>query len=163
MATELWIGDRAPDFTVPCVKGGEFILSSEVKRFPVLLYFYPANYGLMCTYYSERMNEFYEDFEKLGVRVFHVNPDTVENHMKWMERVDSRYDHIADIGQTVSKIFGMIVGIPESRDDTSLTNRGFVLIDKRMTIRYIWRAALPPEAPDLKELVEKLRKILKKF
>jgi peroxiredoxin len=162
MTAELWIGDTAPDFTVPCVNGGEFVLSSEVKRSPVLLYFYPANYGLMCTYYSERMNEFYEDFEALRIKVFHVNPDTVDNHKKWMGRIASRYDHIADMEHTVSKIFGMIIGAPGSQDDCGLTNRGFVLIDKKMTIRYIWKAALPPQAPELKELIEELRKILKR-
>jgi len=159
MAKELEVGDMVPDFTAPCVRGGEFTLSSEVKVSPVLLYFYPSNYGLMCTYYSERMNEFHEDLERIGVRMFHVNPETVENHKKWMERVNSVYDHISDTEQRISWMFDMIVGSWEGPG--AFTNRGFVLIDNNMVIRYLWRAAIPVDTRDLTYLIATIEDILK--
>jgi len=155
---KLYAGDNAPDFTVPCVRCGEFTLSSETKECPILLYFYPANYGMMCTYYSEKMNEYIEDFEKLNIKVFHVNDASVENHEKWMERVSSEYDHISDIDQKVSRMYGMIVN--DFEGPGSLTNRGFVLIDTKMMIRYVWRAALPPDIRDIGELIAELHEIL---
>jgi peroxiredoxin Q/BCP len=160
MKDEFWVGDIVPDFTAQCVKCGNFVLSSKVRESPVLLYFYPANYGLMCTYYSEQMNDHYEDFERIGVKVFHVNPDTVESHAGYMRRVSSRYDHMSDLGREVSWIFGMLVGPPENWDDSSLANRGFVLIDKDMTIRYIWRASIPANIVDLDTLVAEIDRIL---
>lgn len=159
MELEPWTGDKAPDFTAQCVRCGKFTLSEKVRTSPILLYFYPANYGMACMYYIQRMNEYHDDIKKLGIQMFHVNPDTAENHEKWMERMDSKYDHIADAGQNVSRMFGMIVG-PSDRGDP-LTNRGFVLIDKNMIIRYVWRASMPPETPELGELIAKLRNALK--
>ena len=159
MTKELSTGDKAPDFTAPCVICGEFSLYAELKKGPVLLYFYPTNYGLMCTYYSERMNEFYDDFEKIGVKVFHVNPESVENHAKYMERLNSRYDHISDAEQKISRAFGMIVGSWEGKD--ALTNRGFVLIDEDMKIRYIWRAEIPVDTRDLGIFTSLIGDILK--
>ena len=76
---------------------GEFTLSQKVKESPILFYFYPVNYGMQCTYYSEAMNDYHDDFWNIGVTVFHVNPDSAENHEEWMERIDTKYDHIADI------------------------------------------------------------------
>jgi len=155
-----YAGDAAPDFTMPCVRGGTFTLSTKTKEHPILLYFYPADYGMMCTYYSEKMNEYLSDFEGLGVKVFHVNPSSVEDHAKWMERVSSEYDHISDIDQEVSRAYGMIVNDYEGPG--SLTNRGFVLVDKNMRIRYVWRAEIPPDIRDLGTLIEDIRKILRR-
>ena len=156
---KLHVGDKAPDFTMPCVKGGSFTLSSEVREQPVLLYFYPSNYGLMCTYYSEKMNEFIDDFKDARIKVFHVNPSSVEDHAKWMDRASSEYDHISDTGQEVSRMYGMVVN--DFDGPGSITNRGFVLIGKDMSIRYVWRAEIPVDTRDLRELIAEIRKILK--
>ena len=39
-------------------------------------------------------------------------------------------------------------------------NRGFVLIDKDMTIRYLWRPDLPNDTVTIDELLDSVRKIL---
>ena len=41
------------------------------------------------------------------------------------------------------------------------TDRGFVLIDKDMTIRYIWRANIPMDTVPIDELIEDVRNALK--
>ena len=159
--TELKAGDKAPDFTMPCVKCGEFTLSSKVTECPVLLYFYPVNYGQTCTRYIEIMNEMYDEFEKIGIKVFHVNPGSAEDHEEWMDRVDSRYDHISDTDQKVSKRYGMIITHPEHPKVFGFTNRGFVLVDKEMTIRLIWRAERPIHTLDIGSLISDICKTLK--
>jgi len=154
---KLHVGDKALDFTMPCVRGITFTLSSETEKCPILLYFYPSNYGLMCTYYSEKMNEYLNDFESLGIKVFHVNPSSVEDHTKWMDRISSEYDHISDIEQKVSRMYGMIV--KDFEGPGSITNRGFVLVDEDMIVRYVWRAEIPVDTRDLGKLVAEIRKI----
>jgi peroxiredoxin Q/BCP len=153
-------GDAAPDFTLPCVRCGEFTLSSKVKESPVLLYFYPVNYGDTCTRYIGLMNEMYDEFERIGIKMFHINPASVEDHGKWMDRIDSLYDHISDTDQKVSKRYGMIITHPEHPKVREFTNRGFVLIDKKMRIRYIWRAERPVHTVDIADLIDKLHNIL---
>ena len=159
--TELKVGDKAPDFTRPCVRCGEFTLSTKVREGPVLLYFYPVNYGQTCTYYIDLMNESYDEFEKAGVRMFHLNPANVEDHSKWMDRVCSKYDHISDRDQEVSRRYGMIITHPEHPKVFGFTNRGFVLVDADMTIRYVWRAERPIHTVDMVSLIAHIRKALK--
>jgi len=155
----LHTGDKAPDFTMPCVRGKEFTLSSETRKNPILLYFYPANYGMMCTFYSQKMNEYIKDFKRLRIKVFHVNPSSAEDHEKWMDRISSEYDHISDTDQKVSRMYGMIIN--DFDGPNSMTNRGFVLIDTYMTIRYVWRAAIPPDTRDLRELIADIKKVMR--
>jgi len=147
---------------MPCVWCGEFTLSEKVKEFPVLLYFYPVNYGQTCTNYIEKMNERFDEFENAGVKMFHLNPGSMEDHSKWMDRTDSKYDHISDVDQTVSKRYGMIVTHPEHPKIFGFTNRGFVLVDEEMTIRYIWRAERPIHTIDLRSLAADIRSTLMK-
>ena len=127
MAEELNVGDKVPDFTVPCVWGKEFTLSEIVKKAPVVFYFYPLNYGMQCTAYTIMMNDYYEGFEAIGTQMFHVNNATVEEHRKWMGRIATRYDHIADKEYVVGRIFGMLVPSP-MKNDPPLTNRGFAMV-----------------------------------
>ena len=159
--TELKVGDKAPDFTMPCVRCGKFTLSSKVRERPVLLYFYPVNYGQTCTSYIDLMNESYDEFEKAGVKMFHLNPAPIEDHSKWMDRVCSMYDHISDADQEVSRRYGMIITHPEHPKVFGFTNRGFVLVDADMTIRYLWRAERPIHTIDLRSLVADIREALK--
>lgn len=158
--TDLKAGDKAPDFTAQCVRCGTFTLSSEVKDSPVLLYFYPVNYGQTCTNYIEKMNEYHDEFRKMGIRMFHINPSSLEDHSKWMDRMSSMYDHISDTDQKISKTYGMIITHPEHPKVFGYTNRGFVLVDREMKIRYIWRAERPIHTVDLDVLAEEVRNIL---
>ena len=160
MTAQLEVGDKVPDFTAQCVRNKEFTLSSVLKETNVLLYFYPANYGLMCTYYSEHMNEFYDDLENIGVTAFHVNPESTENHRGWMGRCASVYDHISDADQNISRMFGMLIGPSYVKEP--LTNRGFALIDKDMILRYVWRAPIPADILDLRSLIATMGEILGK-
>ncbi|MDR0791027.1 MAG: peroxiredoxin family protein [Methanomassiliicoccaceae archaeon] len=161
MAKELNVGDKVPDLTVQCVWCGKFTLSEKVKTSPVLLYFYPANYGMQCISYSEFMSDYHDDLERIGVTVFHVNPDTLENHEKYMKRLGTRYDHMADTDGNVCRIFGMLIPspLPGFRD---VPGRGFALIDKEMVLRYIWRAPSPILLLDIPSLVTELGDILNK-
>jgi len=157
----LEVGDKVPDFTAQCVWCGEFTLSSKVREAPILFYFYPANFGMQCTYYSEEMNDYHDGFEKIGVKVFHVNPESVENHTKYMERLDTRYDHISDAGYSIGRIFGMLMPSSPAEDDGfRMNNRGFALVDSEMTLRYIWRAPSPLNTLYFSSLIDTLREIL---
>ena len=154
------VNDEAQDFTAQCVRCGEFTLSVKVKDSPVLLYFYPVNYGQTCTRYITQMNDVFGEFEKLDVKVFHINPASLEDHEKWMDRMGSEYDHISDTEQKISKMYDMIITHPEHPKVFGFTNRGFVLVDDEMRIRYLWRANRPNDTVDLKLLTETLSGIL---
>jgi len=159
--TELTVGDRTPDFTASSIRGGQFTLSSNVRKTPVLLYFYPVNFGMTCTKYIAQMNEMFDDFDNIGIKMFHLNPDPTDVLTEWMDRTESKYDHIFDEDQKISKTHGMIVTHPEHPKVSGFTNRGFVLVDRDMVIRYLWRADRPNDTVDLRTLIDNIRGILR--
>ena len=155
---ELEIGDMAPDFRMPSVKKEEFHLYEELKDGPILLNFYVGDFGINCSTYMIRMVELAPVFGEIGVRIFPINPDSLESHRVFAERLSSPYDHIFDKGQEVSRTYGAIV--EESPIVKGFTNREFFLIDKEGKIRYIWRAPIPKVLPDMDEVTSEIRKAL---
>ncbi|MCL2143629.1 MAG: peroxiredoxin family protein [Methanomassiliicoccaceae archaeon] len=155
---ELNIGDEAPDFAMPSVDRKEFRLYDELKKGPILLNFYVGDFGINCTTYMMRMIELAPSFEKTGVRIFTINPDGLESHKVFRERLNSPYDHIHDIGQEVSKAYGAI--IEDSPIVKGFTNREFFLIGTDRKIRYIWRAPVPKVLPNMDEIVSDIGNII---
>ena len=156
---DLKVGDKAPDFTLDSVYE-RFTLSERVKKGPVLLYFYVVNFGMTCTNYIALMDERAEEFKRMNVSLVHVNYDTIENHRAWMEHIGTSYEHISDPDLKVSKDYGFIVRKARSPKMMGSTNRGFVLVDKDMTIRYLWRCDFPNDTVPMDELLENVRKAL---
>ena len=155
---ELGIGDNAPDFRMPSVDREEFHLYEELKKGPILLNFYVGDFGINCTNYMMKMIESASAFEDAGVRIFPINPDGLENHRIFRDRLNSPYDHIHDTEQRVSKIYGAIV--EESSIVKGFTNREFFLIGADRKIMYIWRAPAPKVLPDIDEILSEVRKVL---
>lgn|GEM_PF-599132 len=160
MAAELEVGDRVSDFTVQCVWCNEFTLSEQVKKHPILFYFYPVNYGMQCTAYSQLMNDYYDDLEKIGVKMFHVTLDTIDCHKGYMRRLDTRFDHAADTDHNVCRIFGMILPSSVGLGAAGMTTRGFALVDKDMILRYVWRGPSTIHLLDFQLLIAELGEIL---
>jgi len=155
---ELEIGDIAPDFAMPSVDRKEFRLSEELKKGPILLNFYVGDFGINCSTYMVKMIELFPVFEKMGVRIFPINPDGLESHKVFRDRLNSPYDHIHDVKQSVSKTYGAIV--EDSPIVKGFTNREFFLIDMNGKIRYIWRAPVPKVLPDMDEVAKEVAKVI---
>ncbi|MCL2785756.1 MAG: redoxin domain-containing protein [Methanomassiliicoccaceae archaeon] len=152
---ELENGDDAPDFSMRSVDRDEFCLSSELRNGPILLNFYVGDFGINCTTYMMKMIELAEKFASAGVRIFTINPDGLENHRIFRDRLGSPFDHIQDEGQTVSKTYGAIV--EDSPIIKGFTNREFFLIGTDGKIRYIWRATTPKVLPDMDEILREVK------
>ena len=155
----LKVGDKVDDFTLESTKG-VFTLSERVKQGPVLFYFYVINYGKTCTDYIGLMDERADEFKAMNVSLVHVNNDTVENHLAWVKHTGTDYEHLSDKYNSVSRYFGCIVRKARSMKIMGNTDRGFVLIDKDMTIRYIWHAGMPNDTVPMDELLSDIRKTL---
>src|SRR6476469_464799 len=68
----LKVGDKAPDFTtVGAVGGKEFKLhlADQLKKGPVVLYFFPKAYTSGCTAEAHAFSESIGDFKKAGAQV----------------------------------------------------------------------------------------------
>ena len=92
----LEVGDTAPDFTVDSTNGEKFNLYSELKKRPILLNFYVGDFGINCTNYMAKFIESYNRISDLGVRMIPINPDSLDSHKLFKERLGAPFDYLFD-------------------------------------------------------------------
>ena len=154
---ELTIGDTAPDFTMPSTNGS-FSLYEALEENPILLNFYIGDFGINCTNYMTKFIELKDEFDSTGVRIICINPDSLESHRMWKDRMGSPFEYVHDEKQSVSKEYDAIV--KESPLVKGFTNREFYLIGKDAKIRYIWKSPVPKILPEMSEILEDIKKVI---
>ena len=154
----LEVGDIAPDFTLESTSGEKFNLYKELEKGPVLLNFYVGDFGINCQNYLTKFIESYGRIEELGVRMVPLNPDSLDSHKLWKNRLGAPFDFLFDENKAVSNKFGAIVG--PGFMVTGFTNREFFLIGKDRRILYTWKAPTPKNLPEVDEVVEGIKKVL---
>ena len=76
----LKLGDKAPDFsTTGAVGGKEFKLhlAQQIKKGPVVLYFFPKAFTSGCTAEAHAFSEAIADFKKAGAQVIGMSADNI--------------------------------------------------------------------------------------
>ena len=79
-AAALKLGDKAPDFsTTGAVGGKEFKvhLAQQLKKGPVVLYFFPKAFTSGCTAEAHAFSEAIADFKKAGAQVMGMSSDNI--------------------------------------------------------------------------------------
>ena len=77
----LKVGDKAPDFsTVGAVGGKEFKiqLANQLKKGPVVLYFFPKAFTSGCTAEAHAFSESIGEFKKAGAQVIGMSGDDLK-------------------------------------------------------------------------------------
>ncbi len=80
--TDLAIGDKAPDFTLPRNGSGDINLASLQGK-AVVLYFYPKDDTSGCTAQAIDFSAMGADFEAANAVVIGISPDSVKSHDKF--------------------------------------------------------------------------------
>lgn len=82
----LAVGAPAPDFELMASKAGNaypYSLAAELKKGPVVLYFYPAAFTSGCTIEAHKFAEATDDFAALGASVVGVSNDDLATLKKF--------------------------------------------------------------------------------
>lgn len=101
----LTAGRKAPDFELITDAGTPFRLSGHKDR-PVVLFFYPEDDTEGCTIENLEFTARAPEFEKLGVTVLGISPDSVETHCKFRDKYRLRIPLAADPGHKVTSKYG---------------------------------------------------------
>jgi peroxiredoxin len=144
-------GEMAPDFEVLDADRRPFRLSKELRYGPILLVFYPADFGVVCSIEMRMFMEVREEIEKLGYRVVWINTDSIESHLKWRSKTGSPFRMLSDSGGSVSKLYGVF--IDEEGILKNFSNRSIFAIQTDGCIKYKWVAGQPAVSPDLNEVL----------
>jgi len=76
----LKVGDKAPDFTTTGAVGGKAFklhLAQQLKKGPVVLYFFPKAFTSGCTAEAHAFSEAIGDFKKAGAQVIGMSADNI--------------------------------------------------------------------------------------
>ncbi len=104
--TDLAIGDKAPDFTLPRNGGGEINLASLQGK-AVVLYFYPKDDTSGCTVQALDFSAMGADFEAANAVVIGISPDSVKSHDKFAAKHALTVMLASDEEKTVLETYGV--------------------------------------------------------
>ncbi len=107
MASEtLQAGAAAPKFELPSSTGETVDLANYRGR-RVVLYFYPRADTPGCTTEACGFSEAIASYRKLGVPVFGVSPDPIEDVKTFAEKFNFEFPLLADADHAVCEKFGV--------------------------------------------------------
>jgi thioredoxin-dependent peroxiredoxin len=110
-AAPLAKGAAAPDFTLTSTTGGKrapFNLKTELKKGPVVLYFYPAAFTAGCTIEAHMFAEATDDFKKAGAQVIGVSTDPIDKLDKFStQECQGKFPLGADTDAKVAEAYGV--------------------------------------------------------
>jgi peroxiredoxin Q/BCP len=99
-------GITAPDFELPD-ETGELRKLSDFRGQPVVLYFYPKDDTPGCTMEACNFRDDYSAYEKAGVVILGVSPDSVKSHVKFKEKYGLTFPLLADEDHKVCELYGV--------------------------------------------------------
>ncbi|HEV3105377.1 MAG TPA: peroxiredoxin, partial [Trinickia sp.] len=102
-------GDKAPDFTAQASLGGKtytYALADELKKGPVVLYFYPAAFTKGCTIEAHEFAEAVDEYKRYGASVIGVSHDNIDTLTKFsVSECRSKFPVAADEDSKIIKSY----------------------------------------------------------
>ena len=137
------IGDKAPDFTLPTDGNGKVALS-KLRGQKVVLYFYPKDDTSGCTAEACGFRDSLPDFSKSGATVIGVSKDSVASHDKFKKKHELPFTLASDTDGKTCERYGVWVEKSMYGRKYMGIDRATFLIDKKGTIRGLWRKVKVP-------------------
>jgi thioredoxin-dependent peroxiredoxin len=131
-------GDKAPDFEL-LTETGETLRLSSLRDKPVVVYFYPKDDTTGCTAEAKDFTRLAAEFEKAGVEVIGVSPDSAESHKKFANKYELKVRLAADTDKTVATAYGVWVEKSMYGRKYMGVDRSTFLVDADGTVARIWR------------------------
>ncbi len=146
-ATDLQVGDPAPEFQTKTHDGQSFDLISRRGSWTVL-YFYPKAETPGCTKQACAFRDHRAEFEKRKVGVFGISTDSVEAQAKFHRKENLNFALLADADKKITQLYGSQMPI------IGMSKRWTFIIDPGLRIRWIEKDVDP--VLDAKKVLQKL-------
>jgi peroxiredoxin Q/BCP len=152
----LRIGDLAPEFELTSSDGRALRLADLKGKKNVVLYFYPADFTLVCTRETCGFRDQHQDLQKLDTEVIGVSVDSDESHKKFAAAHEVPFALVSDGDRKLAEKYGANDGLLAKL--RGVTKRITFVIDKQGRIAGIFDSALRAgqHTDGVRALVEKL-------
>ena len=100
-------GDNAPLFTLQNQHNETISLEAELKKGPVLVYFYPKASTPGCTVQACGLRDSKEDLNDLSVTVLGLSPDPVAKLAKFSDKQSLNFSLLSDEDHAIADAFGV--------------------------------------------------------
>jgi thioredoxin-dependent peroxiredoxin len=150
-------GEKAPDFCLPEASDNSLCLYDELRKGPILLAFYPTDFGITCTLEFKRFNEMIEDFRAVGVRIVGVSVNSTRSHRSWKEKMGMDIPLLSDGDASVAMRYKVMS--PENSILKGYSGRAIFLLDPEGYIRFKWVAPDSHVQPDYDLVLDKVREL----
>lgn len=136
-------GDKAPDFTLPEDSRTALTLSDMAGK-PVVVYFYPKDDTSGCTKEALDFSALLAQFDRLGIMVIGISPDSVEKHKKFRSKHELGVKLLADEDKAVLSAYSVWVEKSMYGKKYMGVERTTLLIDAEGKIAEIWHKVKVP-------------------
>lgn len=131
-----------PDFDLQLGGGGRLRRDDLAGR-RTLLYFYPKDDTPGCTVEGQEFTQLRPEFERAGVAVYGVSPDSAESHDRFRAKCELGVTFISDPDRTLIDSFGLWVTKSLYGRTYMGVERSTVLIGPDGRVEREWRAVKP--------------------
>ncbi len=139
---DLDVGDKAPPFAIDAALAGKvfkFSLADQLKRGPVVLYFFPAAFSSDCTIEAHAFAEATEQYARLGASVIGVSTDDIDTLKRFsITECRNQFAVGADVDQVVTKAYDAVLFFK-----TPYANRSSYVIAPNGSIVYQFNSLNP--------------------
>lgn len=149
-------GVPAPDFELPDDTSQPRRLSSYRGK-PLLLYFYPKDDTPGCTAQACNFRDDYSAYQKAGVAILGISPDTVRSHARFRAKFELPFPLLADKEHQICDLYAVWGPKKFMGRSSEGVLRTTYLIDAQGNIARVFENVRPAEHS--REVLEALRSL----
>lgn len=156
MAVE--VGEKAPDFTLPCCDGeevGSFRLSQHLGDENLVLAFFPLAFTPVCTKEMCQFSDDLRQFQELNAQVYGISVDSPFTLNAFIRAHELKFKMLSDFNKDVSARYGVLH--EELMGLKGISKRSVFVVGRDGVVQYKWVSEDPGVMPDFAEIETALK------
>ena len=108
------VGDKAPEFRLPNVKGGDTTLSELLESGPVVLSFYRGGWCPFCNLEFKALHDKLPEMQALGATLVGISPEALAVSQQTAQDNALEFEVLSDEGNHVARDYGLVMVVDEA-------------------------------------------------